>query len=142
MPAELEETEDHQRSTPPGSAVGTEAILVVEDEISLLGLTQRQLRSLGYRVLGASTPAEAREKVKTSGPVDLLVTDVIMPEMNGRELASLLERENPGLKTLFLSGYTANVIAHHGVLETGVFFLAKPFSLQALAAKVRETLDH
>jgi len=125
----------------PGRKTGSETVLVVEDEQALLALATRQLRRLGYTVLGAGIPTDALDLAREGGPIDLLVTDVIMPGMNGRELASILAEENPDLRTLFVSGYTANVIAHHGVLDSGVCFLAKPFSIQDLAAKVREALD-
>ena len=127
-------------ASPP--ARGQETILLVEDEPSLLSVNTRLLESLGYTVLAAARPAEALRLAREQGKdVDLLVTDVIMPGMNGRDLARMLLEQYPGLKRLFTSGYTANVIAHHGVLDPGVHFLQKPFSLQALAAKVREALN-
>ncbi|MBT3289813.1 MAG: response regulator, partial [Victivallales bacterium] len=76
-----------------------------------------------------------------TGPLDLLLTDVIMPDTNGRELYEELVSSRPGLKVLYMSGYTGNVIAHHGVLDAGVDFIQKPFSVQGLAQKVREVLD-
>ena len=76
-----------------------------------------------------------------NGPIQLLITDVVMPQMNGRQLAERLHAARPGLRCLYMSGYTADVIAHRGVLEAGVSFIAKPFSLAALAEKVREVLD-
>ena len=76
-----------------------------------------------------------------AGDIDLLITDVVMPEMNGRELSDLLQTLYPELKTLHMSGYTANVIAHRGVLEEGVFFVPKPFSKRDVGVKVREVLD-
>jgi PAS domain S-box-containing protein len=120
---------------------GSETILLVEDEPSLLGLTQRMLERQGYTVLAAGTPGEAI-RLATGHPshIHLLITDVVMPEMNGRDLAKQLRLLLPGLKCLFTSGYTANVIARHGVLEQGVHFLQKPFIGAALAAKVREAL--
>ncbi len=100
------------------------------------------LEKLGYRVLAASTPGEAmRLAGEHAGEIHLLMTDVVMPEMNGRDLAKSLISLYPGLKSLFMSGYTSNVIAHHGVLDDGVNFIQKPFSKQAVAAKVREALD-
>ena len=78
---------------------------------------------------------------KQGREIQLLVTDVVMPEMNGRDLAGQLKAINPGLKCLYMSGYTANVIAHHGVLDEGVVFIQKPFSTRELALKVREVLD-
>ncbi|MBI5551239.1 MAG: response regulator [Desulfobacterales bacterium] len=121
---------------------GHETLLVVEDEPSLLTLDQRMLEKLGYRVLAATMPGEAlRLAAAQAGTIDLLITDVIMPEMNGRELAQRLRSIYPHIGVVFISGYTANVIAHHGVLAPGVHFLHKPFMIKALAAKVREALD-
>lgn len=122
---------------------GQETVLMVEDEPAILNLGKQLLEMLGYRVLAAGTPGEAiRLAEEHSGEIHLLLTDVIMPELNGRELAKKLLSLYPGLKRLFMSGYTADVIAHHGVLDEGVHFIQKPFSLDALAAKVREALDH
>jgi DNA-binding NtrC family response regulator len=88
------------------------------------------------------TPGEALRLAREHrGAIDLLVTDVVMPEMNGRDLAKNLMSLYPHLKRLFMSGYTANVIAHHGVLDEGVYFIQKPFSIDDLSAKVRESLD-
>jgi CheY-like chemotaxis protein len=121
---------------------GQETILLVEDEPSILSLSQRILERLGYRVLVARTPGEALRLAREhDGEIHLLLTDVVMPEMNGRDLARNLLRQFPNLKRLFMSGYTANVIAHHGVLDPGVDFIQKPFSVQALADKVREALS-
>ncbi|MEW6426518.1 MAG: PAS domain S-box protein [Thermodesulfobacteriota bacterium] len=118
-----------------------ELLLLVEDEPSIMNMGRNMLEKLGYRVLAASAPAEAlRLAIEHPGGIDLLVTDVIMPEMNGRELADRLRALQPGLKCLFMSGYTANVIAHHGVLDPGVNFLQKPVSMRELACKVREAL--
>ena len=91
----------------------------------------------------ATTPAEALLLASEhTGPVDVLLTDVVMPEMNGRLLADRLLELHPHLRCLFMSGYTADVIAHHGVLDEGVHFLQKPFSTATLAAKLREVLGH
>lgn len=121
---------------------GTETILLVEDELSVLGLAKRILEQHGYRVLSASKPAAAKD-LAAGYPdrIDLLITDVIMPEANGRELLNRLLKDRPGLKCLFMSGYTADVIAHRGVLEEGLNFVQKPFSIQSLTRKVREVLD-
>jgi two-component system cell cycle sensor histidine kinase/response regulator CckA len=100
------------------------------------------LTSLGYTALSASTPGEAlRLAAQHAGEIDLLMTDVVMPEMNGRELAERLRALRPTLPCLFMSGYTADVIAHHGVLEAGVHFLQKPYPLGELARKVRKALN-
>ena len=121
---------------------GQETVLLVEDEPAILDLGKQLLELQGYRVLAAGTPGEAiRLAGEHIGEIHLLMTDVVMPEMNGRELARKLLSLYPGLKRLFMSGYTADVIAHHGVLDEGVHFIQKPFSLDALAAKVREALD-
>jgi len=121
---------------------GHETILLVEDEPSILAMTARMLVKQGYTVLSASTPGAAiRLARERSGEIHLLMTDVVMPEMNGRDLAKNLLSLFPHLKRLFMSGYTANVIAHHGVLDEGVYFIQKPFSIKELAAKVREALD-
>ncbi|WP_051309033.1 PAS domain S-box protein [Desulfogranum japonicum] len=119
-----------------------ETILLVEDDKSILKLGERMLNSLGYKVLPASTPSEAiRLAEKHSNEINLLITDVVMPEMNGRELSEQLERQYSHLRTLFMSGYTANVIAHRGVLDDGVIFLSKPLSKKELAAKIREAMN-
>ena len=126
-----------------GPAVrGQETILLVEDEPSLLRMTEILLERLGYTVLAAASPGEAiRVAAACASPVHLLITDVVMPEMTGRDLASYLLSVYPGLKRLYMSGYTADVIADHGVLDEDVLFIQKPFSLTDLASKVRATLD-
>ena len=129
---------------PPRQGVqgGRETVLLVEDEPAVLRLAQTVLGRLGYVVLTAPRPGEAVHlAAEYGGGIDLLVTDVVMPEMNGRELAARIGVDHPGLKCLYMSGYTANVIAHQGVLEEGVWFLQKPFSIDELAAKVRAVLD-
>jgi PAS domain S-box-containing protein len=118
-----------------------ETILIVEDETAILELARTMLEMLGYTVLTANTPGKALQLAKAhAGEIHLLITDVVMPEMNGRVLADQLHTLYPDLKTLFMSGYTANVIAHRGILDEGVRFMHKPFSKQDLAAKVREAL--
>jgi len=120
---------------------GHETILLVEDEPAILEMTTKMLERLGYTVLAAGTPGEAvRLSQEHPGRIDLLLTDVVMPEMNGRDLAKKLLSTYPGIKPLFMSGYTANVIAHHGVLDEGVHFIQKPFSMRDVGGKLRETL--
>ena len=122
---------------------GMETVLLVEDEPALLELSKRLLEQLGYTVLSAMRPNSAvKIALEYDGQIDLLMTDVIMPEMNGRDLWLKLEKEFPSLRCLFMSGYTADVIADHGVLDARVHFLQKPFSMDALAAKVREALEN
>jgi len=119
-----------------------ETVLLVEDDAVILKLGSLMLEQLGYMVLIADTPTEALRLAKAPGnEINLLLTDVVMPEMNGRDLARLLKEMIPGLKCLFASGYTADVIAHHNILDEGVHFLEKPFSMKSLATKVRDALE-
>ncbi len=121
---------------------GQETILLVEDEPAILNIATLMLEEQGYMVLKADTPGKAIELAREhQGEIHLLMTDVIMPEMNGRDLAKNILTIYPHLKRLFMSGYTADVIAHHGVLDEGVHFIQKPFSLPNMAAIVREVLD-
>lgn len=121
---------------------GNESILLVEDETMVLGMTTTMLELQGYKVLPAMTPDEAiRLANEHVGAIHLLITDVVMPEMNGGDLAKRLLSLYPNLKCLFMSGYTADVIAHHGVLDDGVYFIQKPFDLKSLTAKIRNVLD-
>ena len=119
-----------------------ETILIVEDEAAIMELGKIILEELGYRVIQAPVPTEALRLAREHrNDLQLLITDVIMPEMNGRQLADRIKDYCPRLKTLFMSGYTANVIARRGVIEEGVCFMAKPFSKSDIAFKVREALD-
>ncbi|MBF0411999.1 MAG: transporter substrate-binding domain-containing protein [Desulfamplus sp.] len=121
---------------------GKETVLLVEDELWLLELGETMLKRLGYTVLTANTPKEAVNIARTyPEQINLLLTDVIMPEMNGRDLAIQMITIRPELKCLFMSGYTANVIAHHGVLDEDVNFIQKPFSIQELSSKIRKSLQ-
>ena len=121
---------------------GKETILLVEDEVSILQMTAQMLQKHGYTVLAASSPGEAIQLAREyPGEIHLLVTDVIMPEMNGWELGKNILSIYPLIKRLFMSGYTADVIAHQGVLDVGVNFIHKPFSQNAINAKTREILD-
>ena len=119
-----------------------ETVLVVEDEAAILKLIETMLEKLGYTVLAAARPGEALQLAEAqSRSIDLLITDVIMPEMNGRDLAQRMVALYPDIKLLFMSGYTANVIAHHGVLDQGVQFVQKPVSRKDLAQKIRRILE-
>lgn len=131
-----------QRPKAP-TARGQENILLVEDEYEVLHMVKQMLERLGYDVLIASTPGEAiRVASEKHGEIHMLLTDVIMPEMNGRNLAEKLSSRDPELKCLFMSGYTDSAIAHHGVLDERANFIQKPFSRHELAVKVREVLDN
>jgi len=119
-----------------------ETILMVEDDPVLQEICEIMLRDLGYTILSAGTPSEAINLAEENrGRIQLFITDVIMPEMNGPELATRLISIVPGIKHLYMSGYTANIIAGRGILDDNVNFIQKPFSLRGLALKVREILD-
>ena len=121
---------------------GTETVLLAEDSDMVRNLAMQILERQGYTVLSGANGAEClRLLVDHSGPLALLVTDVIMPDMNGRMLFERVSALCPGVKVLYMSGYTDNVIVKHGVLEEGIAFIQKPFTVQSLAAKVREVLD-
>jgi PAS domain S-box-containing protein len=119
-----------------------ETVLVVEDEMVILNLAERILSRLHYKVLLAKSPSEALDVAQAyPEEISLLLTDVVMPEMNGRELANQIQLHRPGIRCLFMSGYTADAIAHRGVLDQGVHFIQKPLSVEGLAVKVKEVLD-
>jgi CheY-like chemotaxis protein/two-component sensor histidine kinase len=121
---------------------GSETIIVVEDEEVVRKLVVQILKRQGYKVLEGGRPSEALHICnKYDSPINLLVTDVVMPEMSGRELAEHLKSIRPGVKVLYISGYTENAIVHHGVLEKGVNYIQKPFMMDVLTQKVREVLD-
>lgn len=127
---------------PEPAARGHETILLVEDDTSILEMTASILQYLGYTVLAANAPNGAiRLAAENEHKINLLLTDVIMPEMNGKQLAERLCVNQPGIKVLFMSGYTADIIAHQGVLDEGVHFIQKPFSQSALATMIRTVLD-
>jgi len=122
---------------------GTETILLVEDDEAILNLSKMILEKLSYTVLAAHTPLHAIHLVEEHpSEIHLLITDVVMPQMNGRELAEQLIATRPNLKCLYMSGYTADLITHRGILDEGVNFIQKPFGTNDLAAKVRRVLDH
>lgn len=119
----------------------SEIIMVVEDEDRVRAISVEALRDLGYTVVEASRPTEAIRLLEQGQQVHLLFTDVVMPEMSGREMADILRKMKPDLKILFTTGYTRNAIVHNGVLDAGTNLLSKPFSIDALAEKVRTILD-
>lgn len=143
FPRHIGEMSDDEKKPQTGIPQGHgELILLVEDEISILHLGKTMLERLGYQVIAASTPGEMLNTIASlSSPIRLLITDVIMPEMNGRELAERIRAIHPEVQCLFMSGYTANVIAKQGVLDEGVQFIEKPFSAKVLATKVRNILE-
>jgi two-component system cell cycle sensor histidine kinase/response regulator CckA len=131
-----------EKAPKPPLPRGTETILLVEDEPAIMKMGKIMLEELGYTVLTAGTPGEAiRLADEHSGKIQLLITDVVMPEMNGRELAKKLKGLYPNLKRLFMSGYAERGIVRHGVLDEGIHFIQKPFTMNALAETVREVLE-
>jgi two-component system cell cycle sensor histidine kinase/response regulator CckA len=126
----------------PASLRGTETVLVAEDEEAVRNLTRRVLEGHGYAVLAARDGEEAlRLATEHAGPIHLLLTDVVMPSMSGRQLAERLVSARSEMKVLYLSGYTNDAIVHHGMLDPGIAFLQKPFTPEALVRKLREVLD-
>jgi CheY-like chemotaxis protein len=121
---------------------GSETILLVEDETPILQMAKTTLEKLGYTVWTAESPKHALELAKKyNGKINLLITDVVMPEMNGHDLALRLAANNPDLKTLYMSGYAADVVSHHGILNEDVLFMQKPFSIRELAKNVRKAIE-
>ncbi|PKN20869.1 MAG: hypothetical protein CVU71_03570 [Deltaproteobacteria bacterium HGW-Deltaproteobacteria-6] len=138
MDKDMEANDDQQEPEIQG---GHETILIVEDEETVLKLSKNMLELLGYKVLAAGSKDQALQLAREhSHDIDLLLTDVVMPNINGKELSELIIAIKPGLKRLFMSGYTADVIALQGVLDEGVKFISKPFTLKDLATRVREVL--
>ena len=126
----------------PKAVKGTETILIVEDEEALRKVAKRSLEAVGYRVLTASDGEEAMcVSRQYGGDIHLLLTDVVMPRLNGRAVARELLKTRPAVKVIYMSGYTDDTISHHGVLDAGTHFLAKPFTSTAVTQKVREVLD-
>jgi len=134
---------EEEKNVGDGVAEGQgETILVVEDEVAILRLTTKMLEDLGYNVLPATSPSEALRVAEVgSERIDLLITDVIRPEMNGRELADRLLSNYPQMKCFFMSGYTENAIVHHGVLDPGINFIQKPFSRKDFSVHIRDILN-
>jgi two-component system cell cycle sensor histidine kinase/response regulator CckA len=143
LPRVDEETTPVRRTADDAAELGgTETILLVEDEQVVRTLVQEMLETAGYRVVAAETPARALELAQVhEGEIDLLLTDVVMPGMSGRDLADRLVAMRPGLRVLYTSGYTRDAISNQGVLESGTAFLEKPFSSAALGRAVRDALD-
>ena len=119
-----------------------EAVLLVEDDLHILEIIVDMLERLGFTVLKAAGPDAAMELGEVhAGNINLLMTDVVMPGMNGKDLAERISEMQPGLKVLFMSGYTPDVIAHQGILNKDIHFIQKPFSMKELSVKMREVLE-
>ena len=125
---------------PVATGAATEVILVVEDEARIRDISTEALRELGYTVLHAASAPGALKIIESHPQVTLLFTDVVMPGMNGAQLAEAALKMRPGLKVLYTTGYTRDAVVHNGVLDPGVNLLAKPFTLDQLAQKIREVL--
>lgn len=134
---ELPDSESRGLSIAPGS--GT--VLVVEDDVMVRDMAVAMLKASGYRVVAAATPMKALKYCQENQPFDLLITDVVMPEMSGAELRDKVLKIKPGIKVLFISGYPGDVIAHHGVLDEGINFIRKPFSMSDLAMAVQNAIQ-
>jgi CheY-like chemotaxis protein len=138
---QVDEAPDVPRSLDAADQSGSETVLLVEDEPALRALTKRVLSSAGYTVIDAGNGDEALAALAAfEGPVDLMLTDVVMPGMNGRDLATRVIALRPAIKVLFASGYTDDAIFRHGVLDDGSRFISKPYAPAELRRKVREAL--
>ncbi len=144
LPRHSNETQQEPEQIPElPDAFGQETILLVEDEAAILEVVKAMLEKFGYQVLAAPTPSEAIHAANEhNNEIHLLISDVILPEINGKELAKKIISLYPGIKCLFISGYSDDVIAHHGILDKDVNFIQKPFSMQTLATKARAVLDN
>ena len=120
----------------------SEVILVVEDEARIREITTEALRELGYTVFHAGSAAQALSVLKNNPEIDLLFTDIVMPDMNGRRLAEAASKLRPDIKVLYTTGYARNAIVHNGVLDPGVDFLAKPFTVDQLGEKIRQVFSN
>ena len=142
LPALAEAAPEAARPAAAPVQGGKEAVLVAEDQAEVRNYVVKVLEERGYRVIVAENAGQAlRAFQREPEGIDLLLTDVVMPDLSGRELASQLRKRRPGIKTLFMSGYTDEAIVRHGVIEEGVDFIQKPFSPDQLATRVREALD-
>ncbi len=142
IPRCIEEVEATTKEKSRKLRTGDETILIVEDEQDILNLAKAQLKELGYSVLSANRPEKAIDMAKKhKGDIHLLMTDVIMPEMNGRQLCDKIREFRPDMKCLYMSGYTADVIAQKNILDKGIIFIQKPFLLEEISEKLREALE-
>ncbi|OQX12163.1 MAG: hypothetical protein BWK76_18055 [Desulfobulbaceae bacterium A2] len=142
LPRHRGEIETAEHLAPAMAVGGHETILLVEDELPLLQMTEKMLVQLGYTILCAASPVEALQLAEQhAGSIEMILTDVVMPQMNGRDLSQRLLARHPQAKCLFMSGYTADVISHRGMIDEKVNFIQKPFTVLELSSKVREVLE-
>ena len=136
--ASKKKDERYEKLTPKGKG---ELVLLVEDDPAVLDLAKNMIERIGYRVIKANHPEEAIKLAeKHCDEIMLLLTDIVMPNMHGKELAKHITGLCPKIRILFMSGYTADVIAHHGVLDENISYIQKPFSSDNIAQKIREVL--
>jgi len=136
----VEKTEEIQKAAPSESK--GETVLIVEDEEAILKIAEKMLETLGYNLLTSNNPLEALQIAEEySGDIDIVVTDVVMPDMDGKKMSDKITKLHPSAKVLFMSGYTSNVIGQHGLFEDNVNFIQKPFKMNDLEMKIREILD-
>ncbi|MGH7499060.1 MAG: divalent metal cation transporter [Gemmatimonadales bacterium] len=142
LPLVIEQVSEVSVAPVAGPARGTETILLVEDDPSLRQVVKRTLEAAGYAVVAAGTPWEALQIAERhDGPIHLLLTDIVMPEIQGPEMAALLTHARPGMRVLYMSGYSEHTITHNGILDPSTHLLSKPFEIAALGRKVRQVLD-
>ena len=142
FPRTIQDKAENEKPAVTEIVGGTETVLMVEDEGSILRMGKTMLERLGYTVLPARRPDDALAIAEQhKGPIHLLVTDVVMPKMNGKELKAQIEKCIPNIKAIFMSGYTADVITQRGIIQDDINFLQKPFTIDSIATKVREVLD-
>ncbi|MBW8733401.1 MAG: response regulator [Asticcacaulis sp.] len=137
----VEETPDIEEHADMFTAESRELVLIVDDEDLVRQFSVAAFTDLGYRVLEASTAQAALTMIIERPDIDLLFTDIVMPEMNGRKLADLVKDKRPDLPVIYTTGYTRNAVVHNGVLDSGVELIGKPFTIEELASRVRQVLD-
>lgn len=142
LPRVQEHAEAETTEAPEAVPAGTETLLVVEDEDQVRAILEQMLKELGYKVIAAASGPEALDLArKQAGLIDLMITDLVMPQMSGRELVDRMRQQEPNIKVLFMSGYTDDAIVRHGLLDASLEFLQKPFDAAGVASKVRQVLD-
>lgn len=135
----ISESKTNAETVSRGNA--SDVILIVEDDASVRNVTISMVRELGYSVIHAPNASEALVEIKSNPAITLLFTDIVMPDINGRQLADQAKLLNPSLRVLYTTGYSRNAIVHNGILDAGVQLLPKPFTLEALSHKLRDVLD-